>query len=605
MEKHDESGGTSPVRVGAWLVHPDLNSMVHASGETVVIKPKVMDVLMYLCQHAPGVVTKDQLVEEVWRAAVSDDAITHAIYDLRRVFDDNPRHPEYIQTVPKRGYRLIAPVRTRPAATAQGAGRRPWLSGALLHPAMVAAVFVITLFLWGSMLRSPTSVSHQQVKSIGVRPFLTLSGREEDEQTTQGFYDYLIANLSKTVDVQVISGESSASAGCDALLEGSVQRSGGRIRVSLRLVDPISKAVLWADDHSGPADELFLLQDQVVMAASSGLRTRLGTRAVDQERPRAEAQREYLRAKRLMEKETKESLAAAAQHFREAIRLDPEFSGGYLGLAQCYLVRGEGFGGIAAAEALEQAREAALEALNLRPDLAEAHAVLAAVEAAFLRFQTAAGEFQEALALNPGATSVHSEYALFLSAMGRHQAALRHTAEALELDPLSTDVGTARGRALLLAGQAELAIEQLLGTCELEPSASAPYYFLHWAYLIQGDDEKALDSLLRLYQLQGLSASGRSAVREAFARSGFRGVALQELKMIERGTHPNSHSPVQRARLHARAGNSKKAIEWLEQAYRDGYYFGLIWLKVDPVFDDLRSSPRFQRLVQRIGFPQV
>lgn len=475
---------TGHMLVGDWVVRPQLNAMVSATGESLPVKPKAMDVLVCLCTQAPRVVTKQTLAEQVWEGApVSDDVIAQAICELRRCFGDDAKNPEYIQTVPKRGYRLIAPIRTESDKQAMGGERRPpnrfWKALALL--AAWTAILLIVL------------VSGHQV---GIR-----------------------------------SGE-------------------------------------------------------VVLVSA-----------------KPEANQEYLRAKYLLSKKTKEGWQAAVKHFEEAIRLDPQFAGGYLGLAESYLEQSEGFDTIPASEGYPRAREAALKALDLQPDIAGAHAMLAVIESANLRFQNAGREYEKALALNPGCADLHAEYGLFLSALGEHRKAIEHTLTALRITPFAIDINVFHGRALLYAGYTGRAIEQLLKAIELEPKAAMAYYFLFWGYLKDGHPDKAIGAYFKLLELQGVTEIPQA--RDAFVRAGVPGVAQWELRRVEQGVHPQSQSPVLRARLCALVGDNAEALDWLEKAYSEDYYFGLIWLKVDPAFDDLRSSDRFRRLVERIGFPPI
>lgn len=604
------------VRVGDWLVQPQLNRLVHPSGKQQLIKPKVMDVLVCLAEHPNGVVAKQQLCERVWAGtAVTDDVLTQAVCDLRKSLGDDAKNPRYIQTVPKRGYRLIAPVRPLPGPAEAGAAKG--LSPPLRRVAAgLAALLLLPAFIQigRHVLQSSAAGKAAGTKTVAVLPFQTLSDPADGDRLAQGFRDSLAVNLAKLLDVSIVAADSlvpsqdgglpaSAISNLDAVVKGAVQRSGSRIRVSVRLIDPAARRVMWADEFEGRADDLFMLQDRVATAAAKGLETRLAARAARTWKPRGKAHLAFLRATHLLNKGTRESMQAAARHFEQTIRMEPDFPGGYLGLAQSYLQRGSGFGTVPAPEALAKARQAASKALDLQPGIAEALAVLASVDASRLRFQDAEREYQEALALNPGSSAVHSEYGLLLATLGRNREALLQTALALELDPVSLEANTVHGRVLLYTDEIDRAIARLQATIELEPEAPAPRYFLYWSHLKQGDLSAARKSLFKFYRLLGLPADAISALGDAYERAGFAGVAEKELQWIEQGRHPMMHSPVYRARLYARADRAELALDWLEKAYNEEYYYGLEMLAVDPVYRFLRPRPRFQRLLGQIGFP--
>lgn len=590
-------------------------------GEEVVLPQRAMTVLETLVMAAPETVSKADLMDAAWSdVAVVDDNLVQAIGAIRSALGDDPREPAVIQTVHRRGYRFIAPLApildpvptqrlTIPELPDRPRCRRAaWVVG---------GVVAITLVL-AAVLAAVVGSDASSIQSLAVLPMADLSPGDEREYFADGMTDALITELARYPDLDVISRTSivryrdtrqripeiARELGVDALVEGTITRIDGRVRVIAQLVDARDRH-LWGESFDRPMEDVLILQRQVAeaIAAEIGATLELGGRPRD-ERPKVDpdAHAAYLRGRRVAEERTEPSLERAVALFQEATTLDPGWADPWLGLADVYNLLAN-YGYRPSTEARPKARQAAQRALALNPSLAEAHTALALVTAEYdWDFQAADRGFRLALQLNPSSANSHSWYAHFLASQGRLDDALTSMMRAHRLDPLSAIVEANIGWFRLYAGEVELAEQRLRRTLDFDPDFVVAHYYLGILLATQGRADEGVAALERAVELSSGADFARAALACALAARG----DLDRARAIRTALYEESSrryvSPVSLTYAAVAVGDTDGAFEALEAAYRERKGW-LLHLRFDPLIRELRPDPRFEDLARRIGLP--
>lgn len=429
-----------------------------------------MDVLLCLAEHAGEVVERDALVTTIWgERAVSDEPLTRCIGELRQALGDSRSNPDYIQTVPKRGYRLLGPVDpgdadgagepTR-ALTADGPGRFQRRHINLAITIFIVSVIALTFF-WLRRDVTPVTTDDEAfaATAIAVLPFVNLSGNPDEEHLSDGLADMLTHVLARIDGLRVISRTSAfafkdknedvriigAKLRVHALLEGSVQREGDTLRITTQLVSTHDGSQLWSASYDRPTDNVFAVQDEIAAAVASALQNKIAGERVRSNVTATqsfEAYDAYLLGRRSLHRRTSESLANAVDHFESAIALDPDYALAYVGLADAYMLL-NWYGNVSRPEMVAKAEPAVTRALQIDPELGEAYASQGLLHMKFDRFEEAETALQRAIALNPNYASSYFFYGTIYNDTGRPHDALRMHGAALELDPLSPVINTA------------------------------------------------------------------------------------------------------------------------------------------------------------------
>ncbi len=600
------------LRVGDWIVRPSLNRITKGD-VTVHLEPRLMSLLLFLAENAGKVVSKDDITRAVWEGRlVVDSALTRAFAKLRQALGDDAQSPRFIETISKRGYRLVALV-----APVEGESRLPWrwtTATALLALALAASLFL----LWVRQTPAPSPVPPSAPTFVAVLPLKDLSPESGGEFFAEGMTEALITDLAKVRSLRVISrrsvetfrdseaslAEIAGRLGVEALVEGSVLRSGGRVRISVQLVHVATDSHLWAESYEREWADVLALQGEVARAIAREVRAAMSPedeeRLADARRLDPEVHETYLRARHFLNKWSRDALEESIELFRHAIELDPSYAPAYAGLADAHSFLG-GFNFVSAEEAFPQARAAARKALELDPGLGEAHLALAYV--AFLGdldWTSAAEHLRHALVLNPSYAQAHERRSYFLTCMGLFDEAVEDARRALELDPLTSTTHMHLGWVYWNAGRYELSIAQLQRTLGLDPDLSRAHAILAWSYAKLGRFTEAIaeaeeylertggeDGLSTLGWVQGVAGeheAARATLTRLFARS------------EERYT-----SPYDVAIVYAGLGEADHALEWLEKAW-EARTADLVYLGVEPFFDTLRGDPRYRDLQERVGF---
>jgi TolB-like protein/DNA-binding winged helix-turn-helix (wHTH) protein/tetratricopeptide (TPR) repeat protein len=617
-------------RIAAWLIHPRLNA-VSSNGTTVHLEPKVMEVLVCLAQHAGEPVSKEQLLQAVWpNTFVTDDVLKRSISELRRVFEDDVRESRIIQTIPKRGYRLLVPVeavsaerRLPPELQDQESGTvgRNWRRRLALVLGGVAALLLTALaVLYVSRGERVLGKSADpQIRSIAVLPLQNLSGDPGQEYLSDGMTDVLITDLAQIGSLRVISRTSSMQykqtskslpeigheLKVDGIVEGSIHRSGDRVRITAQLIHVQSDRHLWANTYEGDFRDVFALERNVTQDIARQVQARLMSNPSQPMQPRPtnpKALDAYLQGNYHLQRYGRgagvEEMKKASDLFQQAIDADPKFAPAYFGLAYAHAALPQ-----VSPEDSAIARKAEETGLALDPNSPEAQTILADNKLRDLDWSGAEKEFRKALALNPNNAAVHDDFCELLSEMGRLDEALKECQRAQELDPNNDHLASI----LYKRGDYDHAIDLLQRSVDRHSDDGALHYLLFECYVIKQDDKDAIKELERALTLYGLTDAAASVPR-VFAASGFRAAMLQWAKEIESlQAKKQFYMPVNLADAYAVLGDKDRAFYWLSQAiaHRDAIAAGepATWLGTDPMLESLRSDPRFKDLLRGIGLP--
>lgn len=557
-------------RLGEWTVRPAACS-IERPGTVRHLRPMLMDLLVLLAENAGKVVSRDELTAGVRdERFVSESTLSRDIAVLRQLLDDDTKRPRYVETIPKRGFRLVAPV----AAAEPGGAPR-----------------------------------------VAVLPFENLGRRFDDDALVDGFADALTTELARTPGLRVVSRQSmlrfrgssrpvpqiAREVNADAVVEGSLARVDGRIRATAQLIDARSDQHLWAESCEGEAADTAVLLGRATRAFAGSIRSTLLGGEAPRPRPApevlAEARLEYVRYRHHFGKWSREGLLRGLGHLQRALEIDPAFAYAYEGMAWSLATLGY-WGFMPIDEAYPKAKAAALRALSLDPDLSEAHVALAL--ARWLHDWDVAGvepEVARALELNPSNEFAHFLRGLYLATIARDRAgAEAEVRAALEIDPLSLVTNFSAAFILVFAGEYGKAAERARRTLELYPDSVLAMYALGWAQVGMGLPADALATFERAATLSP-DPIGLSYVAFAQGRLGNTEAALA---LLDRLTHGTGDLPAfARALVHVGLSDLDEAFACLERSLAEGDS-RLFWFAVLPGLEPLREDPRFAELARRM-----
>ena len=618
-------------------------------GKLVHLTGKTFEVLLVLAERSGHIVERDELIEKVWPDCfVEEGNLTVTISMLRKVLEAGENGHPYIETVPRRGYRFTAEVRDIPINGAKqtplnGAGSRvaanekeltvttdggaaksqertlkasagPGRKTALL----VAAVLVIGT-LAGLLLLRRGERTAVEIESLAVLPLRNLSGDLEQDYFAEGMTEALINYLSKIGALRVISRTSAMhyketakrlpeiaqELKVDAIVEGSVLRSGDRVRIAVRLIHAPTEQHLWAGSYERDLSDVLDLQREVAQTIAQEIEIKVTpaeqARLARARRPvNRKAYLDYLKGHHYRNKRTQESLNKAVEHFQSAIEEDPTYAPAYAGLSECYGLMGTvGIGRKSPRETRPLAVAAARKALEIDGELAEAYAALATMHRYEWEWVQADRGFQRALELNPGYPHGHLLYSDYLVCRGRLEQAVAEARRAEELDPLSVNMKWHVGYTFYFARRHDEAIQQLQNTLELDPNYAWAHWILGSSYMHKSMFAEAIASLEKAAVLSK-SPSIVASLASAYARSGNAVQARKLLRELMDLQKQRFVSPAAIGLLNISLREKERAFEWLEKAYQERSN-SMAYLGVDPSVDPLRSDRRFQDLLRRIG----
>jgi TolB-like protein/Tfp pilus assembly protein PilF len=542
------------------------------AGELVPLTPKVFDILLVLVKNAGHILTKEEVMVQVWPdASVEEGNLARNISTLRSALGERRRKYQYIETIPWRGYRFVAPVKRV---------SDDWISSS--------------------------------IDSIAVLPFVNVSGNPKSEYLADGLTESLITRLAQLTNLRVTSRSSAfrykgrepnpqiigLELKVQALLMGRVTESENMLSISVELVQTNDDRHLWGAQYLRQPADLFTAQETIAREIAEKLRIEISgaqsQQLAKQHTQNSEAYLLYLKGRYHFNKLTPDGVQKGAEYFQQAIEKDPSYALAYAGLGDCrnYLNQ------------RDEAKRALLKALELDETLGEAHASLG-----FFRFlyewdfAGAEAEFVSAISLSPNYAEAHHWYAIYLANVGRHDEAFTHAELAVERDPLSLLMNMTAALNFYTGREYDRAIAQLNKVIEMEVNFPAAHSVLGCVYVEKEMFDEALARFGRVLELVKGAAPAEASVKAIMARAYARWGKKAEAQNLLDEAADQAASLYSLAGVYAALGEKDKAFDALNKAYeqRD---MQLVSLKVDPTLDELREDSRFNDLVRRVGLPQ-
>lgn len=604
----------SPVRFGVFEV--DLHAgELRKNGAKVRLEGQPFQILALLLQRPDHLVTREELRRKLWPADTFVDfehSINEAVKRLREALGDAADSPRFIETLPRRGYRFIYPINGAAAEVRAPIDwwRRRSIAGALLS-ALATVLLALVMNVGGLRDRLLGRPPPGKIVRLAVLPLRNLSQDAEQDYFADGVTEMLITELGGVSPLQVTSHQSvlryagstkplpeiARELGADALLEGTVLRSGNRVRVTVNLIQADPERHLLAQSYDRDVRDIFGVQREVARAIAQEIRFELpesSLRSSGSRRVAPEASEAFLRGVYVLKKSTARHRQQAREYFEKAIEIDPSFARPYAYLAVMYS-HGGGLRGTGAAESRALTRQWAEKALQLDPSLAEAHTALAWLALSEGDWNKAEQEFNRAHELNPSYTMAHAYHAQFLGFMGRYPEAFAETEIALRLDPVSPEIVSHAVEPYLEGGRADDAIKQWRAILDLQPDFWAAHWYLGNAYLRNGRYAHGLTEAQEAVRINDGVAS-KSLLACVYAKAGRRNEAIKILHDLP------ARSRMRIASVYVALGENDKALELLEKEYEE-HQSGLFYVNANPLLQPLRSDARFQDLVRRIGLP--
>jgi TolB-like protein/DNA-binding winged helix-turn-helix (wHTH) protein/Tfp pilus assembly protein PilF len=609
---------------------------LHKGDVTLRLHKQPLQVLLLLLEHQGELVTREELRTALWPDHTFvdfEDSLNHAIRRLREALGDSAENPRFIETLPRRGYRFIHPVDPgvglavpKPVQPKGPLGK--YWQIALGAGAIVAALslgFVFNVLGLRSRLLTANPASSLagplRIESIAVLPFENLSGDPAQEYFADGMTEELVTNLGKISTLRVISRTSvmlykgskkplpeiARELNVDAIVEGTVQRSGNHVRVTANLLYAPTDRHLWAESYESELGDVLILQGKVARSIAD----EIGIKLMSQEKTRLASTRSvnpdayeaYLKAKYYASKWSEEGFKKSVASFRQAIDIDPAYAPAYGGLGEVYCLMGL-WALKPSTEIYPLAKAAALKALELDDGLAEAHADLGLVKFQYdWDWSGGEQELKRAVTLNPSSSSAHLFYGLFLTVMGRADESVKETRIALELDPLTPSTNVQLGWVLYYARRHDESIAQLKKALELAPDFGYANMEIGWNYAQKGMNQEAATECQRAVSLASEDQVTLASCGDVYGMAGRHQDALALLDRLKRLSTQGYVDPYNFACLYDGLGENQPTMEWLERAYR-ARSASLPALRVEVWSGRLRSDRRFQELVQRMNFPK-
>ena len=590
-------------------------------GVPVALTRKAFQVLLLLVKNRGELVSKDDLMAEVWRDSFVEEAnLTQTISVLRKILGENPNQHRFIVTETGKGYRFVAPVsESNEAGGEPKKVSRPYFVRALAFIAVFAIVLIAGVFYFWSPSEAQISQTQtpKQVKSIAVLPFKNIEPDRENELLGIGMADAVITKLSHIKSIIVRQTKSviryadttpeaikvGREINVDAVLEGNIQKADGRIRVSVRLYHVSDGALLWAENFDERDTDIFALQDSISEKVVNSLALQLNPDERDKLRLRytqnIEAYQLYNRGRFFWNNRSSEDLRKSIAFYEQAIALDGNYALAYSGMAESYVLL-HLFSPNQDKEAFRKAREAAEKALSLDENLVEARTALAMYKAqAEWDWEGADAEFRRAIAASPSYPTAHQTYSELLGFTGRIDESIRETEKAFELDPLSLSTNTALAFPYMIDGKFDTAIEKLQRVFEVDENFPMARFYLARCYTGKGLYKESIAEYEKAIQNSGGSTFFVSAMMYSLAKGGQKKEAEKKLEELLKLSEDQPISTYVLARGYAAIGDKEKALEKLEKAFveRDGL---MHVIKVDPNFSELRDEPRFQEILKKM-----
>jgi TolB-like protein/DNA-binding winged helix-turn-helix (wHTH) protein/Flp pilus assembly protein TadD len=611
-------------------------------GRKIRLEGQPVQILICLLERSGELVTRDELRERLWPADTYvnfEHGLNAAVKRLRRALSDSAHNPRFVETLPRRGYRFLAPVESvrpedgmpavaevtldNPAPTPEepphsddGHTLEPvhWVLG---HKKSVFALLLVLAILIAWMLRPKTSQS-PAIRSLAVLPLENLSGDPSQDYFSDGMTDELITELGQISGLRVISRTSvmtykgarkplpqiARELNVDTVVEGTVLRSGNQVRITAQLIEAPADKHLWAQSYEGDVRQTLTLQRQVARAIAEEIHIELTSHERDVlknvKTVNPDAYEAYLKGRYFWNKRTADGMKKAIDYFNQAIEKDPNYAQAYAGLTDSYALAGDWkYGVLAPKEAYPKAKAAAIRAIELDNTLGEAHISLAFCLDGFdWNFASAGNEFTRGIELSPGYATGYEWYGWHLASLGRNDEAVAEVKKAASLDPLSLIISSDLAEELLIAHRIDEATEQARKTINMDSFFAPAHYVLGQALVQKHMYKEAIAELQRAVELSGGSTAFTANLAYAYAVSGSRNEAVKILNDLRNRPQNGFSNAPEIALVYVGLDQKDQALSWLEKAFEERFS---PWVLMRPAFDPLRSDPRFQGLLHRLG----
>ena len=603
------------------------------NGSTQTLAPQTFQILQLLALRSGQLVTREELANKLWPAGIfvdKEQGLKKAVKRLREALGDSAENPQYIETLPRQGFRFIAEVHYDPLLGIQGP-TAPAISvpgSARKHKTHRSRYFLATiasgaLCLAAYLLFLNLKLHPSPIQAVAVLPLDNLSGDPSQDSLTEGLTDEIITDLARIGDVRVISRASvmryrgahnqvsqiARELNVDALVEGSYERNGDSLRLRVQLIRSATQQTIWAEAYNRKAVDLFQLESDVARDIAFHVlqhSRRIPGQALANSHPvNPQAFQDYLRGRHYWALRTKDGLEKAVTYFQAAIEKDPLDARSYAALAHCYLSM-PFLTEMPASEAFAKARKQTEQALALEPSLGEAHLANATILMYNdWNFQGAEREFQRALEFNPNDATAHQWHGALLTLIGRNDEAIREEKLAADLDPLSAVVHHEMADVLRNAGHYDEALLAYQETLRIDSHFFPAYWEMASTLRRQGKLQESIhflqrgaEDIVREYKLDPAVVLEIDKLSSAYAHSGPSGYFRQALKFHGYMARPAYYL----ARDYADLGDREAAFAELRRAI-ENHDLEALWMFTDPELESLHGDPRYRELIRTIGFP--
>lgn len=562
-------------------------------GQPVQLKGKILDLLLFLVEMRGQLVMKEDLMKRVWPdAIVEENNITVSMSILRKILGEDRSSPKFIETIPRQGYRFIAGV-------TEVSPERPAVRDA-------------------RETTGKTALQEEPIDSLAVLPLQGPGKDSNVEYLSDGITESIINILSRIPKLRVLAcstifrfkgkevdpQEAGLLLNVRALLMIRVMRLGETLVIRGQLVKVSDGTQLWGEQYNRRSSDILAVQDEIAKAISESLELKLSRqdqiRLIKQPTKNTEAYNLYLRGRYFWNKYSKEWVLKAIEAFKEAIAIDANYALAYCGMADAYFRLSNVY--FPPREVLPKAKEAALRAVAIDDNLAEAHSSVGLVRVYYDHDWTGAErEFRRALELDPHLVSAHQRYGSYLTFMGRFDEAIKRYKIALELDPFSLQINMNLATTHYLKGEYEKALKLLDETIELEPNYMPTHFLLGLVHIQENRLAEAIAEFQLIYKLDENACLALGFMGYAHALAGELAEAETLLNILRDISLRKYVSPYSMLVIRLALGPKKRVFELLEQLYEESNDW-LVWLKVSPELKGLRDDPRFKDLLRRVGF---
>lgn len=560
----------------------------------VPLKPKILDLLLFLIQKRGQLIAKDELMKEIWPdAIVEENNITVSMSILRKTLGEEAGDRQFIETVPRRGYRFVAEVTERSTEQAQAVNADE---------------------------RLQKDQRHEPIDSLAVIPQEGLDKDFNVEYLSEGITESIINLLSRVPSLRVLACSTvfrfkaknidpqqvGQLLNVKAVMMIRVIRVADKLIIRSELVKVSDGSQIWGEQYNRNHSDILAIQEEIAKAIAESLKFKLsradqislGKRWTEN----SQAYNRYLRGRYFWNKYSKEWVLKSIEVFKEAIAIDSDYALAYCGLADAYFRLSNVH--LPPREVLPKAKEAALRAVEIDPNLAEAHSSLGLVKVYYdHEWSVAESEFRKALLLNPSLVLAHQRIGSYLTFMGRFEESIKHYETALELDPFSLQINTNLATTYFLRGEYERATNHLKRTSELEPQYMPTVFVQGCVYIQQGRLADAIEQFQSIYKLDDEAYLALGFMGYAHALAGQRAEAETILNVLEEISQRRYVSPYSMLVIYLALGPEERVFELLDKIHADRNEWS-VWLNVSPELRTVRNDPRFKSLLRRVGFPE-